>query len=67
MDTNTTPHLTDGSRAIWHRSGNRRPRPVLVVKHLARRVRVLDLVDSTQRHLIFREVEPVNLTPDVRS
>lgn len=53
----TIPH------ALWHRSRDGKPpRPVLIVQRLACKVRVLDLVDSTPRRLVLREVMPENLT-----
>lgn len=48
---------------LWHRSRqNLPPRPVLIVQQLGKKARVLDLVDSTLRKLVFREVYPENLT-----
>lgn len=50
--------------SLWHRSREGKPpRPVVVVQQLPKKVRVLDLVDSTIRRLVFREVWPENLTP----
>lgn len=52
-----------GHRALWHRSRqNLPPRPVLVIKALGKKVRVLDLVDGDAHNLIFRDVFPHNLT-----
>lgn len=59
----TTKHPPIGSQALWHRSRQGLPpRSVLVVKRLASRVRVLDLVEGDVHHLIFRDVAPGNLT-----
>jgi len=52
-----------GTTALWHRSSRALPpRPVHVVQLLPVKVRVLDLVESTTRKLIFRDVSPANLT-----
>lgn len=56
-----------GTYALWHRS--RRgvaPRPVFVVAQLEQKLRILDLVESTRRRLVLREVFPCNLTVDPR-
>ena len=57
----TTKHPPIGAQALWHRS-RQGSRPVLVIKRLSARVRVLDLVEGDARHLIFRDVAPGNLT-----
>lgn len=63
MQTTTTTTPKAGSYALWHRSAqNLPPRPVFVVTALARKVRVVDLVDSTVRRIVTREVYPSNLT-----
>jgi hypothetical protein len=46
---------------LWHRRG-RPPRPVFVVRSLPEKVRVVDAVKSTTRHLLCRDVFPHNLT-----
>lgn len=51
----------EGQRAAWHRRGHR-PRPVVVVKPLDRKVRVADLVASSHRRIILRDVMASSLT-----
>jgi hypothetical protein len=58
----TNPALAPGDRALWHRRTAPRPRPVVVLQRLPLKVRVLDLVTSTPRRLVTREVFPDNPT-----
>jgi len=59
----TTKHPPIGTQALWHRSRQGLPpRPVLVVKPLRSKIRVLDLVEGSALRLIFRDVAPGNLT-----
>lgn len=56
--------IQPGTNCLWHRSGRGLPpRPVLAVKLLLRKVRVLDLCEGDARSLKFRDVDPRNLTP----
>jgi hypothetical protein len=62
----SAPALRPGREALWHRTSAPRPRPVLVLARLPEKVRVLDLVASTPRRLVTREVYPRNLTAQRR-
>lgn len=52
--------MNPGNQALWCRRGHR-PRPVFVLKQLPQKVRIVDLVESTHRKLVMRDVMPGNL------
>jgi hypothetical protein len=55
--------IQPGTQCLWHRSDRgSAPRPVLAVKLLPSKVRVLDLCEGDVHNLKFRDVDPRNLT-----
>lgn len=58
--------MKPGSEALWHRRGHL-PRPVLVMKRLPVKVRVLDLCTGDAHHLVLRDIQPSNLTTKGRT
>lgn len=63
MDTTQTT-FEPGQYALWHRSRQGLPpRSVMIWKQLGTKLRVADMVDTTVRNIVFRDVFPANLTP----